>query len=678
MADNSVLTRLVVNGPTFNDTPVLILAVVLVLALSGVVSYTTQQRQDARDTDKKRKLTRKLSNMGMTTLATEVPTNLSIPVSVLTVEGHLTKEDYVERLRARLLHDVFFLRWRSVVRGDYKTGVYKFVELPGYDVSRNVVEHTVEDGETTMSYVESALVNKPMDFDKPLWEMHVIHDPKSTPGVTSVGWKIHHCLGDGASIATAMAKLSDQSEMFDAMLEKRAQAKKTPKAKKPRKPVSHIVKDILIFLYVVVWSIGIITWQMGALVFRREPQTVFKRPGSNYKRLSYNMLYSVTTTKAVGKHFRATVNDVMLNVVAGAMRKTMIAQGESVAPTLVVRCAIPVDMRSSTEVIRTTSNRFSSLVIDLPLGVADSAQRLHRVTAAMNEAKNSLEKYFVYWSSHLISMLPAPLIRFVVHFTTARISVATTNVRASAAEMDLCGNKVSGFYGFVPPPPYVNLGVAILSMGDNLGLNVLVDPGVGVDAKQFLEFAKEEFTALQAAVAAKEANAEELDEKKTNTPKTEQNETTPTVPTTVTELAIATAPSTEKKSKIEKNQNDSFASAEILDEVQKFLTLHIAENRCSSHTKEINEFMAQHLNEKQRKRYFALLVERIVQHFAQEASTKGEEVSVDVQSNICLIEQMFLTLGRRSPLEDMYTAEEEEMLDLLFHSNSSNDLPINT
>ncbi|GMF25046.1 unnamed protein product [Phytophthora fragariaefolia] len=515
--ENGLLTRLAANGPTLSDAPVLLVAVVLVLALSSVVS---QQRQSARDEksadegeQKRRKLTRKLSNIGLSTLVTEVPTNLSIPVSVLTVEGHMTKADYVERLRARLPHDAFFRRWRSVVRGDYQTGIYKYVELPDYDVAQNVVEHTVEDGETTMSYVESALVNSPLDFDKPLWEMHVIHDPKGNPGVTSVGWKVHHCLGDGASLATAMAKLSDQSEMFDAMLEKREQAKKNPKAKKPRKPLAQTFKDILIFLYVCIWSLYVISYHMFALVARREPATVFKRPGGKHKRLSYNMVYSVKTTKAVGKHFRATVNDVMLNVVAGAMRKTMLAVGDSVAPTLKVRCAIPVDMRSSTEVIRHTSNRFSSLVIDLPVGVEDPAKRLHQVTGAMNEAKNSLEKYFVYWSSHLISMLPAPLMRAIVHFTTGRISVATSNVRASVVEMSLCKSQVSGFYGFVPPPPYVNLGVAILSMGDDLGLNVLVDPCVGINAKQFLEFAKEEFTTLQESVAAMEANAGE--EKKT-------------------------------------------------------------------------------------------------------------------------------------------------------------------
>ncbi|KAL4094335.1 hypothetical protein PRIC1_009996 [Phytophthora ramorum] len=150
------------------------------------------------------------------------------------------------------------------------------------------------------------------------------------------------------------------------------------------------------------------------------------------------------------------------------------------------------------------------------------------------------------------------------------------------------------------------------------------------------------------------------------------------VPPTTTEPVpmVDSAPSPGKETEKEKKKSDSFASEEVLSEVQKFLTLQIAENRCSSHAKEIHELVEKHLSEVQQKRYVAPLIDRIVQQFTQEATAKGEEVSVDVQSNICLIEQMFLTLGRRSPLQDMYTAEEEEMLDLLFHSNSSDNLPI--
>lgn len=77
--------------------------------------------------------------------------------------------------------------------------------------------------------------------------------------------------------------------------------------------------------------------------------------------------------------------------------------------------------------------------------------------------------------------------------------------------------------------------------------------------------------------------------------------------------------------------------------------------------------MGQHLSEKQRRRYVGPMIQRIVAHFGEVAKTEGGDVSVDVQSSICIVEQMLLALGRESPLQDMYTQEEEEMLDLLFH-----------
>jgi hypothetical protein len=58
-------------------------------------------------------------------------------------------------------------------------------------------------------------------------------------------------------------------------------------------------------------------------------------------------------------------------------------------------------------------------------------------------------------------------------------------------------------------------------------------------------------------------------------------------------------------------------------------------------------------------------VQRIVDHFHLDAQAKHEDVSLDVQSSLCLLEQLFLTVGRASPFQDIYTAEKEEMLDQL-------------
>lgn len=510
------LTRLMTSGPEAGDAPVVLLVAALVL-LASALAVALNVRRAAQASSPRKRLTRKMSSIGRTTLVTEVETNLSIPVTVLTLRGALGRDEYVERLRERMSSDAFFSRFRSLVTS--VDGAMVFTELPDFDAADNVKQHTLRAGETTISYVES-LVNTPLDFSKPLWEMHVISpDPSGEDRDASVAWKVHHCLGDGASLATAMVKLSDQSGQFDAMLAKMQQSRASKPAK-PRKAPAELARDLAGLAALLGWSLLVITRKLLALAFRREPATMFKRPGRTTKRLSYNVMYSVAATKAIGKQYGATVNDVMLSVVAGAMRQTMLhaaahnPQGPAqdpaqvVPPGLVVRAAIPVDMRASSEVIRASRNKFSSLVIDFPVGEADPLKRLRKVRAAMGEAKNSLEKVFTYWSSHLVSSLPAALTKRIVHFTTSRISVAISNVRGSAFDISVCGKPLLGFFGFVPPPPTVNLGIAILSVGDSLGLNVLVDPSVGIDAQQFLVFAKREFDVLeQAAAAAKAAES---------------------------------------------------------------------------------------------------------------------------------------------------------------------------
>ncbi|TMW68178.1 hypothetical protein Poli38472_007850 [Pythium oligandrum] len=482
------------------------IAAALVVTLLLFVLQSSRRRQLKRSPDSPRQLHRRMSNIGLTTLVSEIETNLSIPVSVITVDGKVTTEEFTTRLQERMATDPFFTRFRSLVVGEAKT----FVELPEFDAAQQIKSHVLEPEQSPIAFVET-LVNMPMDFSKPLWEMHVLVDP-ANDHVTHFAWKVHHCLGDGASLSMAMIRLSDNKDQVDQMLQKMREAKKAEK--KPKKPLGTKAKEFAGFCVLFLWSAAVITRKLALLFLRPEPKTLFKRPGGTRKRLSYQMLYSVNATKAVGKHYKATVNDVMLNCVAGAMRKALLEANEPIAPNLVVRAAIPVDMRGTTEEIKATANKFSSLVIDFPIGVADTGKRLRLIQKSMNEAKNSLEKVFTYTSSHIVAQLPAWLIKHAIQFTTSRLSVAISNVRMSSMQLSLCDKPMTSFFGFVPPPPTVNLGVAVLSVGDALGLNVLVDPHVGVDAKKFLEYAKEEFDALEALSKQEIAAETKASEKK--------------------------------------------------------------------------------------------------------------------------------------------------------------------
>ncbi|GAB9471975.1 Acyltransferase ws dgat mgat family protein [Globisporangium polare] len=503
--------QLLFQGPPQHQAVLLVLGS---LALVWVVLRFKKIRDDAAaqaNAPAKPTLRRKMSSIGMTTRVSEIDTNLSIPVNVLKISGRISTQQLVARLQQRMDEDPFFTRFRSIAVDRDHT----FVEIPNFDVSRNVFSHLVGEGESALEYVES-LVNRPFDASKPLWEMHAILDlSDATQEVTHIAWKTHHCIGDGASQSTALVRLSDNKDQFDEMIRKmqesaNAQAKSS---RSQRKNVTlqlrQFAENAAMLTALLSWSAYVVVKKALQLVVRSEPKTLFKKKGGTVKRLSYTNQYSVATTKQIGKKHKATVNDIMLTCVAGAMRKTMLAVGEKVDPKLVVRAAVPVDMRSMNEAILSAQNKFSALVLDFPIGVADPEKRLVLIKSGMNEAKFSLEKNFTYGLSHVVAKLPTFLIEAIVRFTGSRMSVAISNVRGSSVGMDMWGGRVVGFYGFMPPPPTVNLGIAILSVGDDLGLNVLVDPCVGIDSQQFLKFAEEEYEELKRCVLAEGETATE-------------------------------------------------------------------------------------------------------------------------------------------------------------------------
>jgi len=67
------------------------------------------------------------------------------------------------------------------------------------------------------------------------------------------------------------------------------------------------------------------------------------------------MKFNVSETKAVGHKFNATINDVLVSCVTGALRRTMESETQSKVPlNTVIRAGIPIDMRSSNQLIKST------------------------------------------------------------------------------------------------------------------------------------------------------------------------------------------------------------------------------------------------------------------------------------------------------------------------------------
>jgi WS/DGAT/MGAT family acyltransferase len=82
------------------------------------------------------------------------------------------------------------------------------------------------------------------------------------------------------------------------------------------------------------------------------------------------------------------VNDVVLAVVAGALRSWLLSRGEPVTSHSTVRAMVPMSVRGDADVpssAGTLGNRVSSFLVDLPVGEPSPVVRLHHVTHAMRE-----------------------------------------------------------------------------------------------------------------------------------------------------------------------------------------------------------------------------------------------------------------------------------------------------
>jgi diacylglycerol O-acyltransferase / wax synthase len=84
--------------------------------------------------------------------------------------------------------------------------------------------------------------------------------------------------------------------------------------------------------------------------------------------------------KTVRKAYGGTINDVLLTVVAGALREWLLSRGEPVVAGTAVRALVPVSMRDEDA---GAGNRVSSYLVDLPVGEPNPRVRLARLSYAM-------------------------------------------------------------------------------------------------------------------------------------------------------------------------------------------------------------------------------------------------------------------------------------------------------
>ncbi len=251
--------------------------------------------------------------------------------------------------------------------------------------------------ERQLGILISRLHSQPLDFEKPPWETHVVEG--LADGRIAVYTKVHHSLIDGVSglglLERSLADSPDQEKppFFAQKLDGRARP--TASSEGGRLPG---VRSVAGFAAREVTAAAKLTKALVDVNLRRRgkrehlvgsvqaPHTLLNGPVSRNRRFA-KQDYDLDRLKALSKKYDATVNDVVLAMVGGGLRRYLAELAELPQRPLIAFMPVSVHSKDDTKVGNATGAVLASLATD----VADPVERLQTVVASTRAAKAQLQ-----------------------------------------------------------------------------------------------------------------------------------------------------------------------------------------------------------------------------------------------------------------------------------------------
>ena len=233
-----------------------------------------------------------------------------------------------------------------------------------------------------------------------------------------------------------------------------------------------------------------------------DARTVFRGPGVVSKRAVWAEPIPLAAVKAMGRPVHATVNDVMLSAVSGAIGRYLDRRGGRVDN---LRAFIPFNIRPPDEPLPATlGNKFGLIFLDLPVGMRDPLARLAELSRRMEAVKRSPEAAVCYGLLAGMGLTPAEVEKQVLDFFTAKGSAVMTNVPGPREPLHLAGVRVRGIIPWVPRTGDTPIGLSIFSYAGEVVVGLSVDAALVPEPETILTGIAEELQALWRLSAPRE------------------------------------------------------------------------------------------------------------------------------------------------------------------------------
>jgi diacylglycerol O-acyltransferase / wax synthase len=180
--------------------------------------------------------------------------------------------------------------------------------------------------------------------------------------------------------------------------------------------------------------------------------------------------------KAIKGALGGTVNDVVLAVVAGALRAFLIRRGREADEMEPLKAMVPVSVRAIEE-RGALGNRVAAMYAPLPVYAQDPLERFREVHEAMGGLKESGQAVGAEVLTRLAGFAAPTVLDQAARLQTRQrfFNLVVTNVPGPQFPLYLQGRRLRAFYPQVPLTLNTALGIAIMSYDGSLGFGLLGD-----------------------------------------------------------------------------------------------------------------------------------------------------------------------------------------------------------
>ena len=319
------------------------------------------------------------------------------------------------------------------------------------------------------------LMSEPLDRGRPLWTIDLIGP--LADGREALAIRLHHAVADGLTAVRFLESVV--LEPHDAPAHE--VGIRDPEARPSR------------------WS----EWERMPLTLAREfghpgSPSPFDRPITAHRALAF-VDVPLAEARAVGaaRAEHATVNDVLLAVIAGALRRRLLHHGH--VPHL--NAQVPVSLHERGEDAVASGNRDSFVDVGLHLHEGDDLRRLDLISADTRARKHGHDARALDELFHALAAAgPVGAALRGLADDPREFALAVSNVPGPRVAVSVGGRRVAHVYTSSEPGPRHALRVAAISNDRWLGIGFCVDPEAVPDVELLADAAHDAWDALRASI----------------------------------------------------------------------------------------------------------------------------------------------------------------------------------